>query len=51
MQSKRDRSYAIKRIERAIDAMVDLQDRGFGCDDTARILERLNDLRRKLQDY
>ena len=33
---------AVKKAEIAIDKMVDLQDMGFGNDNIARILEKLN---------
>ncbi len=33
---------ALKRIERAITAMVELQDAGYGTDNIMRILEKLN---------
>ncbi len=33
----------IKKLEIAIDKMVDLQDAGFGNDNISRILERLNE--------
>ena len=42
-QKKQD--WIERKINRAIDAMVDLQDEGYGCDATARILELLNELR------
>jgi len=42
-QTEKDR--AIKKIEIAIDKMVDLQDMGFGCNAVARVLETLNSLR------
>ena len=40
--TKREISKAIKRVERAIDAMIDIQDMGLGTEAEARILERLN---------
>jgi len=48
-QTKKDK--AIKKIEIAIDKMVDLQDMGFGCDAIARVLEKLNGLRNDIMDY
>lgn len=33
---------AEKKVEKAIDAMVDLQAGGYGCEKVARILEMLN---------
>jgi len=33
---------AIRKLEIAIDKMVDLQDGGYGCDAVTRILEMLN---------
>lgn len=41
-QTQKDR--AIKKVEIAIDKMIDLQDMGFRWDDVARILEMLNSL-------
>jgi len=41
-QTKKDR--ANKKVEIAIDKMVDLQDMGFGNDAVDRILEKLNSL-------
>jgi len=43
-KNKRDASYIEKRINRAIDAMIDIQDRGYGSGTTAEILERLNSI-------
>lgn len=37
-----ERDRAIKKVEIAIDKMIDLQDMGFGNDNIGRILERLN---------
>ena len=39
-----EKNRAIKKIEIAIDKMVDLQSLGFGCDKITRILEQLNSL-------
>ena len=46
---KKEIRRAIKKVEIAIDKIIDLQDDGFGCDATARILERLNELQSGLQ--
>ena len=43
-KNKRDANYLEKRINRAIDAMIDIQDRGYGSGTTAEILERLNSI-------
>lgn len=40
---------AIKKVEIAIDKMIDLQDMGFGCDNITRILEKLNNLASQLR--
>lgn len=34
----------IRIIERAIDRLVDVQDEGFGCEEIASALSKLNDL-------
>lgn len=39
---KTEKEKAIKKVQIAIDKMVDLQDMGLGNDNVARILERLN---------
>ena len=41
---------AEKKIDIAIDKLVDLQDMGFGNDTTMRILEMLNKLRSEVWD-
>ena len=45
---RKERTRAIRKVERAIDCLLDVQDLGFGCDDTARCLEILNALFWKL---
>lgn len=40
---------AIKKIEIAIDKMIDLQDMGLGSESVSRILETLNDLKRQYE--
>ena len=40
--TRQDRRYIEKRIDRAIDAMIDIQDRGFGNDSVQRILDLLH---------
>lgn len=40
--TERDRRYIEKRIDRAVDAMIDIQDRGFGIDEIQRILDLLH---------
>ena len=47
--TKKEIRRAIRKIEIAIDKIIDLQDDGFGCDATARILESLNALLSELQ--
>ena len=42
MQSEKDK--AIKKVEIAIDKMVDLQDMGFGSEAVQRAIDALNDL-------
>ena len=49
MKTQTEKDRAIKKVEIAIDKMVDLQDAGFGCDETARILEMLNRLRGNIE--
>jgi hypothetical protein len=44
-RKQREIDKAVKKVERAIDAMIDLQDDGFGCDSISRVLEILNALR------
>jgi len=48
-QSEKDRGE--KKVNRAIDAMVDLQDMGLGCDRVSRILELANELRHQIQNH
>ena len=33
-----------KRVDKAIDAIQDIKDNGFGCDKTERLLDMLNEL-------
>ena len=40
----RDRDYIQKRVERAIDAMIDIQDKGYGSYEVQIILDMLNAL-------
>ena len=40
---------AVRKVQRAIDMMVDLQDAGFGCDSVTRILEMLRSLESAVQ--
>jgi hypothetical protein len=47
--TQREKDKAVKKVERAIDAMVDLQSDGWGCDTTARVLEALNSLRNNIE--
>lgn len=42
--TKSEKTKAIKKVERAIDKMVDLQDMGFGCGTIEEILSRLQHL-------
>ena len=48
-QSEKDRGE--KKVNKVIDAMVDLQDMGMGCDRVSRILELANDLRSQIQTF
>jgi hypothetical protein len=48
-KTKKEKDQTRRRIERAIDKMVSLQDAGYGCDNVARILELLNDLYRRYE--
>lgn len=43
------KAQALKKVEIAIDKMVDLQDTGRGNDNIARILERLNELHGQIE--
>lgn len=49
MKTRTEKERAVKKVEIAIDKMVDLQDAGFGCDTVARILELLNRLRAQVE--
>ena len=42
------RAIAIRKIEIAIDKVIDIVDEGYGCDKTARILEMLRELENEL---
>lgn len=42
---------AEKKVQIAIDKMIDLQDAGFGCDAATRILEQLNALRHRIVEW
>lgn len=46
----RDRKVAVKKVEIAIDKLIDVQDLGFGTDAVARALESLNNLLARLND-
>lgn len=45
-----EKEKATKKVEIAIDKMIDLQDMGFGNDNIARILERLNHLQTEVYE-
>jgi hypothetical protein len=45
-----DRARAEKKVEIAIDKMVDLQDMGLGSDSVTRILEALNHLLNQIRN-
>lgn len=47
--TRTEKEKAEKKVEIAIDKMVDLQDAGFGCDAITRILEQLNSLLNRLR--
>ncbi len=42
--TKREIEKALKKIEIAIDKMIELQDLGFGCYDVEQVLSRLRSL-------
>ena len=44
-QKQRRRERANKKIEKAIDAMIDIQDMGLGNDAVQRVLDLLNGLK------
>lgn len=50
MKTKREIKRAQKKVEVAIDKMVDLQDMGFGRDIVTRILELRNSLHGRLAE-
>lgn len=43
-RTKTEKRRVAKKVEIAIDKMIDLQDDGHGCDAISRILEQLNSL-------
>lgn len=45
----KSKAWAIRKVEIAIDKMIDLQDEGLGNENIARILEHLNELQRQLK--
>ena len=45
-----ERNWAIKKIEAAIDRMIDLQDAGYGNNAIARVLGELNSMRSDLDN-
>lgn len=49
-KTKRELQMAIKRCDRIIDNLVDLQDLGFGHDSVARSLEAINSYRASLEE-
>jgi len=50
MKTKSEKNKALKRVERAIDAMVDLMDMGFGTGDVQRVLDSLNHIRSQIEN-
>jgi hypothetical protein len=48
-KTQREKDQAEKKLNRAIDAMIDLQDLGFGNSQLQRILDALNSLRQHIQ--
>jgi len=48
MKSKRERNKAERKVNQAIDAMIDLQSNGFGSDAVQRALDLLNQIRNQL---
>lgn len=48
MATQTEKDKAIKKVQIAIDKMIDLQDMGFGQDIVSRIIEQLNTLEAKI---
>lgn len=46
--TKRDKDRAEKKVDRAIDALVDIQDLGFGCYAVTQALDLLNSIRSRI---
>jgi hypothetical protein len=44
------KTQAVKKVEIAIDKLVDLQEGGFGCDTVTRVLEMLNALTGEIEN-
>ena len=42
--TEKQKSWIKKRVDRAIDAIQDIKDKGFGCNKTERLLDMLNEL-------
>lgn len=45
-----EKARAEKKVQIAIDKMIDLQDAGFACDAVTRILEQLNALENRIRE-
>ena len=42
--TERQKSLIKKRVDKAVDAIQDIKDKGFGCEKTERLLDMLNEL-------
>jgi hypothetical protein len=42
--TEQQKSSIKKKVDKAIDAIQDIKDKGFGCDKTERLLDMLNEL-------
>lgn len=50
MKTETEKARALRKVEIAIDKMVDLQVMGFGCDSVSRILEMINRLESEIRN-
>jgi hypothetical protein len=48
MKTQKQKDRAERKVNKAIDAMMDLKADGFGCDTVERVLEMLNALRNRI---
>ena len=44
-----NKTQAVKKVDIAIDKIIDLNDAGWGCEKTERILDKLNELRTEIE--